>query len=222
MSERSYWTTRIVGTIAAFVLVLGQAVAARAQLIDRVLAVVNTQIITLSDVRVALRLGLVRVAPGGDETGAALQQLVDRRLLAAEVERYAQPEPAAAAINAALQAIRAPFRDALAFEIEINRYGLSQEALRRFVRDTLRIEAYLAQRLASIRRASDEDLQRYYREHAGALSRDGALRPLTEIRDEVRALLLASEREAFIAELLAGLRRRADIQIMYAPEPPRP
>lgn len=221
MSERSYWTTRIVGTIAAFVLVLGQAVAARAQLIDRVLAVVNTQIITLSDVRVALRLGLVRVAPGGDETGAALQQLVDRRLLAAEVERYAQPEPAAAAINAALQAIRAPFRDALAFEIEINRYGLSQEALRRFVRDTLRIEAYLAQRLASIRPASDEDLQRYYREHAGALSRDGALRPLTEIRDEVRALLLASEREAFIAELLAGLRRRADIQIMYAPEPPR-
>jgi hypothetical protein len=49
------------------------ATTARAEVIDRILAVVNRELITLSDVSAAIRLGLVRAPqPGSDPTLAAL------------------------------------------------------------------------------------------------------------------------------------------------------
>ena len=76
--------------------------SARAEVIDRILAVVDTQIITLSDVRAALRFGLVPEDVSTDPTGAILQRLVDRRLMLVEVDRYAPPEPSEAAVNASV------------------------------------------------------------------------------------------------------------------------
>ena len=65
----------------------------RAEIIDRMLAVVDGQIVTLSDVRAALRFGLVPADVTTDPIAAALQRLIDRRLMLHEVERYAPPEP---------------------------------------------------------------------------------------------------------------------------------
>src|SRR5262249_28334660 len=79
--------------------------AARAEIIDRVLAVVQGIVITQSDVTAASDLGLVTVAPTDDPLGAALSQLVDRQLILAEVERYAPSEPADEAIDRRIQAV---------------------------------------------------------------------------------------------------------------------
>ena len=70
-----------------------------ADVIDRVLAVVGGQIITLSDVNAALRFGLVPADVSTDPVDAALQRLIDRRLMLAEVERYAPPEPSPASLS---------------------------------------------------------------------------------------------------------------------------
>src|SRR5687768_17366957 len=78
---------------------------ARAEIIDRVLAVVDGQIVTLSDARAALRFGLVPADVSADPIGAAMQRLIDRRLTLAEVERYAPPEPPQAAVDAGVLAI---------------------------------------------------------------------------------------------------------------------
>jgi hypothetical protein len=68
---------------------------ASAEIIDRILAVVDREIITLSDVNGAIRLGLVDVPLGTiDATQAALDRRIERRLTLTEVERYAPPEPA--------------------------------------------------------------------------------------------------------------------------------
>jgi hypothetical protein len=67
--------------------------AVRAEVIDRVLAVVDTQIITLSDVRAAVRFALVPQDVAVDPIAAVMQRLIDRRLMLAEVDRYAPPEP---------------------------------------------------------------------------------------------------------------------------------
>lgn len=124
--------------------------AARGQeLIERTLAIVGGQAITLTDVRAALALGLVEPAAAGDPVPAATKRLIDRLLMLREVQRYAPPEPADADIDARLAAAQARFPTAEAFKSALESGGFSDARLRAWARDDLRIEAYLAQRFAA-------------------------------------------------------------------------
>ena len=191
--------------------------SAGAEIIDRILAVVDTQIITLSDVRAALKFGLVPEDVSVDPTRAVLQRLIDRRLMLTEVDRYAPPEPSESAVNASVAALQGRFKDALAFEIALNQSGLSREELRRQLRDTLRIEAYLQQRFSAAVQVSDDDVVRYYREHSEEFMRDGQLRPFDEIREIARARAIESQRAVSARQWVEGLRRRGSVQLLYLP-----
>lgn len=206
------------GLVALSVLVLVAASVARAEIIDRVLAVVNGSIITLSDARAALQFGLVPPDVGTDPVAAALQRLIDRQLVLAEVERYAPPEPSAQEVAAAFAGVRDRFADELDFETALTRYGLTRDALRGFLRDRLRIESYLGQRFASVAQPSDEEIAAYYREHADDFRSGGELRPLAAVREEVRGRVAEARRETLIRDWLAGLRRRSSVVVLYLPE----
>jgi hypothetical protein len=204
--------TRGLGTLA-----LGVALAAaplRAEVIDRILAVVNGSIVTLSDVRGAMRLGLVEAPPTGPALQGVRERLIERRLTLMEVERYAPPEPPAEKIDARVAATRARFAAAAEFEGAMAESGLMLDELRRHHRDDLRIDAYLQQRFGAALQPTDEDLTTHYRAHEAAFTRGGELRPFDEVRDEVRAALIAERREALIRDWIAGLRRRADIIVL--------
>jgi hypothetical protein len=138
----------------------------------------------------------------------------------AEVERYAPPEPPTGAVDAAVAAIHATFKDALDFETTLNRYGLSRDELRRIVRDTLRLEAYLQQRFASIPQPSEDELVRYYRNQAAEFTDAGRLRPLDDVREKVRERVVTQRRDEFVRDWLTGLRRRATIVGLYLPGRP--
>ncbi len=189
----------------------------RAEIIDRILAVVDTQIITLSDVRAALKFGLVPEDVSQDPTGAALQRLIDRRLMLVEVDRYAPPEPAEAAVNASLAAIERRFKDALGLEIALTQLGLTREELRRQLRDALRIESYLQQRFSAAVQVSDDDVVRYYREHSEEFMRDGQPRPFDDVRETARTRAIESQRAASARQWVEGLRRRGSVQLLYLP-----
>ncbi|HEV3139005.1 MAG TPA: hypothetical protein VGY57_00745 [Vicinamibacterales bacterium] len=125
------------------------AVTLRAETIDRVLAVVAGQVITLSDVTAARDLGLQSAAGAADPVRAILTKLIDRELELAEVERYAPPEPSADAVDRELAAIRARFASAKPFEDALARAGLDDRHLRETLRQDLRIRAYEDQRFAA-------------------------------------------------------------------------
>jgi hypothetical protein len=127
---------------------------ARAEVIERVLAVVQGAVITLSDATAAADLGLVVVAPTDDPLGATLGKLIDRQLILAEVERYAPSEPAPEAIDERVRTVRARFPSAEAYNAALNRSGLDEARLRQLLRDELRIDAYLDQRFPADRRAT--------------------------------------------------------------------
>jgi hypothetical protein len=129
----------------------------RAEIIDRILAVVDGAIIMQSDLAVAVRLGLVPSA-GADATSAALDRLIERQLILSEVDRYAPPEPAAAEIDRRVADIRA--RAGAEFERVLLLGGIGLEQLRREVRDDLRIDAYLQQRFGAAEPSGDEIRQR--------------------------------------------------------------
>jgi hypothetical protein len=204
--------------ILAVVLSLCASAPGRAEVIDRIMAVVDTQIITLSDTRAAVRFALVPPDVSTDPLAAALQRLIDRRLMIAEVDRYAPPEPPPAQVDAAVAAIEGRFQDALAMEIVLNQTAMSREELRRFVRDSLRIDAYLQQRFASVVQASDDAIVRYYREHSAEFTVDGRLRPLDDVREAARAGAAREQRGAVVQQWLEGLRRRGSVQVLYLPQ----
>ncbi len=124
-------------------------VAVRAEMIDRVLAVVAQQLITLSDVNAALELGLETAPATGDPIRAVLTKLIDRDLVLAEVDRYAPAEPTTAAVDDQIRIVHERFPSADAFNAALIRSGIDELHLRETLRQNLRIAAYLSQRFAA-------------------------------------------------------------------------
>jgi parvulin-like peptidyl-prolyl isomerase len=123
--------------------------AVRAEMIDRVLAVVAGQLITLSDVNAARDLGLEPAPAAGDPIRTVLTKLIDRALVLAEVDRYAPPEPTTAAVDEQMRAVRERFGSADAFNAALLRSGIDELHLRETLRQNLRMAAYLSQRFAA-------------------------------------------------------------------------
>jgi hypothetical protein len=145
---------RALGTLCILAWAVCAPAIAKAEIIDRVLAVVGGVVITQSDVTAAFELGLVAIDPTDDPLASGLSKLIDRRLMLVEVERYAPPDPPTDAVDRLLQSVRARFASQDAYAAALNRSGIDDARLRRTVRDQLRIEAYLDQRFASERRAA--------------------------------------------------------------------
>ena len=113
--------------------------SSRAETIDRVLAVVAGQLITLSDVTAARDLGLEAADGAADPIRAVLSQLIDRELMLAEVDRYAPPEPTAEAVDREVERVRARFPSPDAFDAALARSGIDEQHLRETLRQNLRM-----------------------------------------------------------------------------------
>ncbi len=113
------------------------------------LAVVAEQLITLSDVNAARELGLETTTGSGDPVRQVLTKLIDRELVLAEVDRYAPPEPTAAAVDAEVQKVVERFPSSDAFHAALVRSGIDERHLRETLRQNLRRDAYLAQRFVA-------------------------------------------------------------------------
>ena len=134
---------------------------ARAEVIDRLLAIVSGRPIMLSDVTAAVDLGLVAAPEGGDRVRLVLGQLIDRELQLAEVDRYAPPEPLSADIDREVQQVRSRFTSVEAFEAALARSGLDVAQLRQTVREDLIIRAYLDQRFSTRQERREEVIEQW-------------------------------------------------------------
>lgn len=188
------------------------AAPSRAEVIDRVLAVVAGELVLLSDIRAASEFGIVTIEPGGDPDAQALARLIDRALILAEVDRFAPPEPDAPAVDQGVAALRRRFSSPESFAAALARVGIEERHLREYVRQDLRMAAYIDQRFAAIP-PLEEEIGRYYREHPERFTRDGALIPFETARPAIVQAMAAQTRAELVGEWLAGLRRRADIRV---------
>ena len=216
--ERHRWKTarrRLGQGLLCGVVLVGMARAAGAdEIIDRVLAVAAGNLIMLSDVNAARDLGLIVPRDAADPLREILSRLVDRALVLAEVDRYAPPEPDAAAVDRAVAAVRARFPTPEALAATLARVGISETHVRETLRGDLRILAYLEQRF-TVAQPGDEELDRYYREHLEQFSRNGQVVPFADARQEVLQAVVSARRGTLANDWIAGLRRRADVMDLY-------
>lgn len=173
-------------TVAVVVVAALTVVAAHAQpreeLVERTLAIVGGRAVTLADVRTATALALVSNTEGVD---AATERLIERVLVLREVERYAPPEPPERAVDDTHAEIVGRLSETQVASI-LAAGGFTDARLRAWIRDDLRIAAYLEQRFAATADLSVE-----------------------QAAPELRARLSAQRRASLIADWIADLRRRS-------------
>ena len=119
--------------------------------IDRIMAVVGTRPITLSEVVGVLQFDLIPVpSTTPDRRGYALDRLIDRTLMLTEVDRFQPPEPDPIEITIRVDAMEKRAGSAAALERALAVTGMTRDQLRRFVRDSLRIDTYQNQRFGTL------------------------------------------------------------------------
>ena len=182
------------------------------ELIERTLALVGGQPITLSDARAAMALGLIEPPDGGDPIANATALLVDRELVLREVQRYAPPAPDETVINMRLDDIRKRFKAPGALAELLQAHGFTEARLRAWVRDDLRTQAYLAQRFASASQPSDTEVSAAYTRQRAEFEKAG--QTFEQAAPIVRERLIASRRAELLADWLSELRRRTDVVIL--------
>jgi hypothetical protein len=131
-------------------LVLLHAAPARAEVVDRVLYVVEDQVVLLSDVQIDQAIGPLDASPSPFWTRPGVapeQRVVDAaiiRELAGDVSLY---QPSDAAVRERLEAIRLQFPDAAAWSTFLAGRGLEEESLAALLRRRMVSERYLARTL---------------------------------------------------------------------------
>lgn len=189
---------------ALFVAIL----VAQPELLDRTLALVGGQPITLSDARAAIALDLVEDTSGS--IPEATSRLVDRALILREVQRYAPPAPEESEVSARIERIRARVPAPLATVLES--HGLTADRLRAWVRDDLRTRAYLEQRFASASLPSDAEVASAYTRQRAEFDRAGLT--FEQASPIIRDSLVEARRRELVMDWVADLRRRTDVVIV--------
>jgi hypothetical protein len=124
--------------------------------IDRIMAVVSSQPIMLSDVTAAQQFHLVEVPAGtADPTQYVLRQLIRRTLMLAEVDRLQPPTPDESEITVRVDAMEKQAGSPAAFDRALAMTGMTRDQLRHFIRDDLRIRTYLLERFGADRPAAE-------------------------------------------------------------------
>jgi hypothetical protein len=190
------------------IVVTALALAQQPELLDRTVALVGGQAITLSDVRAAMALGLV-----GDGKGSIAEvtaQLVDRELILREVQRYAPAPPEASAVEARLEQIRRKVGAPLGPVLEP--FGFTEPRLRAWVRDDLRTQTYLVQRFASATLPGDAEVSAAYMRQRAEFDKAGLT--FEQAAPMVRERLVDARRRELVVDWLSDLRRRTDVVIV--------
>jgi len=206
--------------VAAAIVVMTAAVAVPlrgAELLDRVIAVVSGTVITLSEARAAVALGLVDTRDASDPIEAAMQWLVDRQLVLDEARRYQAGDTDPALVDRRLAGIRERFPSEGDYRQALVSLGLDESTMRVLVVDTVTVQEYVARRVDAILPATEDELREYFGRHPERFVRD--TRPLTfeEAVDDVRGLVDQERRRQAVAAWLERLRRRADVNELYRP-----
>ena len=110
--------------------------------------------------------------------------------------------------------MRARFAAPDALAAALLKSGFDENHLRQLLREDLRIRAYEDQRFIA-QAPSDDELAQFYREHPQAFTRQGTLVPFAAAHADVVRLATEDRRKAVIADWVAGLRRRAEVTVLY-------
>ena len=196
----------------AFSIATGDPIVHAWQLLDRVLARVGTNAVTMTDVRTARELGLIEIRPGENAEAVALERTIERQLMLDEVARFSPPEPDDAAVAEEAAAMKS--RAGSGVDALVIATGLDEPKLRQLARETLRIRAYIAQRFGTTVQVTEDEARRYYEEHLDDFTRNGVRIAFEEAEPVARQRAAEERLRSTIEKWVRDLRARSQVVIV--------
>jgi peptidyl-prolyl cis-trans isomerase SurA len=196
------------------VLMLFLANSAHAILVDRILAVVNREPITLSDLNryqafIALNDGKKNWEAPPSPSSAALQQLIDRKLLLEEAEKFEIGLPKTNELLEAQDRFAKRFTNAEEFQNTLLRWGLDRDNLQHEIQDHLTVQRFVDQRITFFVIIPPLEIQKYYEAHREEYREKRPEEALALITKQLTDLKAREKLETYLKKL----REKASIQI---------
>lgn len=202
-----------------FLVLLAAAVAAAAgaATVDRIAAVVDQQVLTVSEVAqmVAVRFFPRSAASEDEYRREVLDALIAQALRFRDVERFGAQDVPRDSIESRLQEIRRRFASEDEFNAALARAELTLDEIRALVKRQLQVETYIQERFAPPIFVPNEEIEAYYQGTWSQQRRERGLPipPLREVREEIRTLLRATRLQEEVDRWTSRLRQRANVDI---------
>ena len=185
------------------------------EVVDRILAIVNDEVITLTDVNIIQAFGLfedLEESPDEDRQTQILNRLISQKLviqLASERIVVAEEE-----LEASLSDVIQETDPVLA-ERALLQFGLDWDDLKSYLREKLLFQKIVSQRFSRGVIVSIEEIERYYEQVYVPSQRQKALspQPMIEVLGQIEGDLQREKVKDQVREWIENLKREANIQI---------
>lgn len=192
-------------------LVASAAAAQERQLVDEVVAVVDAHSVTLSELAAETRIRMVEehgpqmasVPLDRAVLAASLRRLVEERIVLSEVERLKLFDLDHAEVDSAVARLRARFSGPPAWDAFTRQLELTNGEIAAVLAREVRVARYLDNRLKLAAQLRDSELDEAWKAQGGQGDREA-----------LRLRLSKEKYERMLTELLAELRRRANVRIV--------
>jgi len=175
----------------------------RAELLDRMVAVVDGHIITAGDVRqereILMRLGDKPI----EDDKALIQHMIDNYLIETQIADFPGVDVTDADVDTELKN-------------SVSREGVPSNAVREAVRLRIRMRKYFELRFGQFIRPSDEDIRNYYNNVFVPAAKERSVNPippLEQVTDLIRSNVFQESLNHEITIWLEAIRRRSSIEV---------
>jgi hypothetical protein len=203
---------------AALALLLTTPYPLPAPTIDRIAALVDRQVLTVSEISQMTTIRFFPRTAGQSEDDyrkTILDALIAQALRFRDVERFGAEDVSKDSIEARLLQIQQRFTSPAEFTAALQRAELTLDEVRALIKRQLQVESYIQERFAPMIFVSTEEIDNYYK---GPWSQQRRARglpipALAEVQDEIRTLLKSTRLEQEVERWTTQLRSRANVDV---------
>lgn len=193
------------GLLIILFLLSFKSTATGAILVDRIVGVIDGEVITYSDLQIER---IFRLSEGGDIE--ILQWLIDRRLLLREAERFniTETEEDIKKIHQRLEDIKREMGEDRFYKI-LGEYNLKDSNILKIIKEKIVVDRFIDFRINFFVVISDDAIKTYYNYYKNKFGG----KALEDVYQQIKVRLLQIESKRKLEDYLDQLRRKAKISI---------
>ena len=185
--------------------------------LDKFVAFVNGEVLLKSDIDIELNISTLNAPTDSTDRvtrDAALERLINRRLLVGEAKRFQSSEITPAAVEYRYGRVVVLFGGE---EVFLARCGMTREEFQVRLRDQMLLDNYVQMRIKAFVSISESQIDEYIERHRTDLEVPESIRTLDVdpgLRDAIHELLIEKETNNRLNEIISRLKANASIVLL--------
>jgi hypothetical protein len=186
--------------------------------IDRIAAIVDRQVLTVSEISQMVDIRFFARTTGWSEDDYRkniLDSLIAQALRFRDVERFGAEDVSKDSIEARLLQIQQRFASPAEFTTALQRAELTLDEVRALIKRQVQVETYIQERFAPMIFVSTDEIENYYKTtwSQQRTARGLPIPPLVQVQDDIRTLLKSARLTQEVERWTTQLRARANVDV---------